>query len=52
MPEEDYSTVAGLILERLERLPHSGESLESEGVQIRVEKVADRRILTLTMTVP
>ena len=45
LPESDeYETVAGLVLERLRRLPEAGETLEVGNVTIRVSGASDRAI--------
>lgn len=51
LPDTDCDTVAGLILESLGRIPDDGEtpSVEFEGVTLTVEKIEDRRILSVTI---
>ncbi len=48
-PETECDTVAGFVLERLGRIPDDGEtpSVEFEGVTLTVEKIEDRRILSV-----
>jgi CBS domain containing-hemolysin-like protein len=43
----DYDTVGGLVLERLDRAPEPGDSVEIDGHVIEVESVAGSRISTL-----
>jgi len=44
LPAGDYTTVAGLVLERTGRLPKAGEEVTVEGWRLEVTGVADRRI--------
>ena len=46
LPEGEYDTLGGLLLDRLGRIPHEGEhpSVEVEGITFTVEEVADRHI--------
>ncbi len=46
IPEGDYNTFAGLILDAIETLPEDGETVETEieNMQIRVTSVAEHRI--------
>ena len=49
LPElPDYNTLAGLILARLGRIPVHGEELAVGGLLIRIDKVADRRVVRVT----
>ena len=50
MPEGDYETVAGLVLERLGRIPDVGDELEVEGWRLRVLRMDRRRIAELRLT--
>lgn len=43
-PSGDYHTIAGLLLDTLERLPTVGESIENNGWQIEVTRLDGRRI--------
>ncbi|HVE96520.1 MAG TPA: hemolysin family protein [Pseudonocardiaceae bacterium] len=54
MPEGDYETVAGLVLERLSRIPDVGDEVELDGWQLTVIRMDRRRIadLRLTRTAP
>ena len=45
LPEGDYQTVAGLILDRLAKIPHQGQIINIEGYRIQVLQVTDRKIL-------
>ena len=44
LPEGDYSTVAGLVLDRLGHLPDAGESVDVDGWRIAVVSVDGRAI--------
>lgn len=50
LPNED-SNLAGLILDRLERFPHKGESFAFDGVQFCVESCTKRRILKVNLKI-
>ncbi len=45
LPEGEYETVAGLVLDRLGAIPPPGEELEVPGFRLTVEEATDRRIL-------
>lgn len=47
LPEGDYETVAGFILEKLGRLAKRGDEVEIDGTRIRVANVRQRRILSV-----
>jgi CBS domain containing-hemolysin-like protein len=48
LPEdEDYNTVSGFILEKLEHFPNRGETVEYQGAQFVVRESADRTIKTV-----
>ena len=53
LPEGDYDTVGGLILDRLKRIPKNGEhpSIEVNCVMFTVESIEDRRCLLYTSKV-
>ena len=52
LPEGEYETVAGFILERLGRLAKRGDTVELEGFVIRVANVRQRRILSVDIQFP
>ncbi|MGH3889661.1 MAG: hemolysin family protein [Pseudonocardiaceae bacterium] len=54
LPEGDYETVAGLVLERLGRIPDVGDEVELDGWRLTVIRMDRRRIadLRLTRTAP
>ena len=43
MPEGDYETVAGLVLERLGRIPDVGDEVELDGWRLIVTRMDRRR---------
>lgn len=47
LPEGEYETVAGLILDRLGLIPAPGEEVVLPGVRLTVKEATDRRILWL-----
>jgi len=50
LPEGDYTTVAGLVLDRLGRLPEVGESLETDDWVIAVRAVERHSISEVALT--
>lgn len=52
LPEGEYETVAGYILERLGRLAQRGDEVEINGCKLRVAHVQHRRILSVDVKPP
>jgi magnesium and cobalt transporter len=52
LPEDDFDTVAGLVMKQLGRLPRRGESITLEGFEFRVTRADRRRIDSLRVTCP
>ena len=52
IPDENFDTVGGWILDLFGRVPHRGESVEADGVRITVEKVHRTRILEVLVRLP
>ncbi len=50
MPEGDYETVAGLVLERLGRIPDVGDEIELDGWRLTVMRMERLRIADLRLT--
>jgi CBS domain containing-hemolysin-like protein len=50
MPEGGYETVAGLVLERLGRIPDVGDEVELDGWRLTVTRMDRRRIADLRLT--
>jgi CBS domain containing-hemolysin-like protein len=51
LPEEDYDTLAELVLAHLERLPQVGDRIELNGVTLEVAELRGRRITWIRVTV-
>src|SRR5215213_2165130 len=49
LPEGPYTTVAGLVLDRLGRLPDEGEAVRVDGWQLEVLAVENRAITALRL---
>ncbi|WP_136689588.1 hemolysin family protein [Halorhabdus amylolytica] len=53
LPEgEEFETIAGFVFNRAGRLVEEGESIEYDGVEIRVEQVENTRIMKARITRP
>jgi CBS domain containing-hemolysin-like protein len=52
VPEGEYETIAGFVLERLGHLPEPGEELEFDGWRVEVVAMDRRRIASLQLTAP
>ncbi len=52
LPDEEFDTVAGLIMKQLGRLPRRGESVTVDGFEFRVTRADRRRIEGLRVTSP
>ena len=50
LPEGDYETVAGLVLDRLGHIPRSGESVHVDGYRLTVERVKGVKIESVRIT--
>jgi len=46
-PTGEYDTIAGLFIHHLGRIPSVGEIMESDGVRLRVEEIAQNRIVRI-----
>jgi putative hemolysin len=44
LPEGDYETVAGLVLDRLGHIPHAGESVSVDGYRLTVSEIEGVKI--------
>jgi CBS domain containing-hemolysin-like protein len=47
---DDYTSLAGFLLERFNTLPQAGEKIEVDGLQFEVLEVLERRIATVLVT--
>lgn len=45
LPEGDYETIAGLILDKLERIPHQGQFITIDPYRIQVLQATDKKIV-------
>lgn len=45
LPEGDYETIAGLILDKLERLPHQGQFISVPPYRLQVLQTTDKKII-------
>ena len=53
LDSEDYDSIAGIIIEALDRLPEDGEEVTLEnGIQLKVQGVEQNRIVNVLMTLP
>jgi CBS domain containing-hemolysin-like protein len=52
LPDGEYDTVAGLVLDRLERMAEVGDSVEVNGATIEVVDVDGFAIQRVTLTAP
>ena len=52
IPEGDYETLAGFLLEEMERIPRRGERIEYEGVRFEVMEAQPRRIVRVRVELP
>jgi len=51
LEDPDYDTIAGYVLGKLGRIPRIGDTVEGEGVRLRVESMDGLRIARLSLTV-
>jgi len=49
LPDGDYTTIAGLVLDEMNRIPEPGESIEVDGWQIRIRSVGRHRITQVAL---
>jgi magnesium and cobalt transporter len=49
IPEEDYVTLGGYLIDRLERIPSTGESIELDGLQFRIARASRNRVITVVV---
>ena len=51
LPETDATTIAGFVINRLERIPNQGEYLIEKNLKIIVQKKSENRIKTILVVV-
>jgi magnesium and cobalt transporter len=52
LPEDEFDTIAGLVMKQFGRMPRRGESVQLAGLELRVLRADRRRIDTLRVTSP
>ncbi len=50
LPDEEWDTVGGLILNLLGHVPEEGETVRFQGLELRTERVQGRRIASVRIT--
>jgi CBS domain containing-hemolysin-like protein len=50
LPEGDYETIGGLVMDRLGRIPRRGDVVEADGWRIRVVRMDARRVGEVEIT--
>ncbi len=50
LPDEEWDTVGGLVLDLFGKIPNAGEQTEFQGLQFKAEEVRRRRISTVLIT--
>lgn len=52
LPDEAFDTVAGLVMQQLGRMPRRGETVQVEGLELKVLRADRRRVEALKVTTP
>jgi magnesium and cobalt transporter len=52
LPEEEFDTIAGLVMKQFGRMPRRGESVSLAGLELRVARADRRRIDSLRVIIP
>jgi CBS domain containing-hemolysin-like protein len=50
LPDEEWDTVAGLVLELFGKIPDPGEETDYQGLRFKAEEVQGRRVATVLIT--
>jgi magnesium and cobalt exporter, CNNM family len=50
LPDEEWDTVGGLVLDIFGKIPDAGEETDFQGLQFRAEEVQGRRVATVVIT--
>lgn len=45
LPEGDYETLAGLVLDTLERIPHQGQIIQIKPYRLQILQATDKKII-------
>ncbi|MEA2581331.1 MAG: magnesium and cobalt exporter, family [Actinomycetota bacterium] len=52
LPDEEWDTIAGFVLDLFGKIPDDGEEVDYQGMTFKAEKVQGRRIATILITLP
>jgi CBS domain containing-hemolysin-like protein len=52
LPHEEAHTIGGLVMDRLGRVPQVGDTVEIEGISMRVDAVAHKSVTALCISLP
>jgi CBS domain containing-hemolysin-like protein len=52
IPDEHFDTVGGWVLDLFGRVPHRGESVQTDGIRVTVETMHRNRILQVLVHMP
>jgi magnesium and cobalt transporter len=52
LPEDEFDTIAGLVMKQFGRMPRRGESVSLAGLELRVARADRRRIDSLRVAIP
>jgi len=52
LPEDEFDTIAGLVMKQFGRMPRRGESVSLAGLELRVARADRRHIDSLRVTIP
>ena len=50
LPDEEWDTVGGLVLDIFGKIPDAGEETDFQGLRFRAEEVQGRRVATVVIT--
>ncbi|MGZ8567107.1 MAG: transporter associated domain-containing protein, partial [Actinomycetota bacterium] len=50
LPDEEWDTIAGLVLDIFGKIPDEGEECEFQGVRFRAEEIVGRRVNAVVIT--
>ncbi|MEP7059813.1 MAG: hemolysin family protein, partial [Actinomycetota bacterium] len=52
LPDEEWDTIAGFVLDVFGKIPDDGEEVDYQGMTFKAERVQGRRIATILITLP